>query len=74
MRLLCRFGFITFEDIPTAKKMLNQHNGTEVDGCQIDMRFAEERRSTPQSGGRGGGGGRGRGRGGGFRGGRGDLC
>ena len=56
-----RFGFVTFDDIATAKKMLNKHNGTEVDGCVIDMRFAEDRRSS----GGGGGGGRGWGRGGG---------
>lgn len=51
-----RFGFVTFEDIATAKKMLNKLNGAEVEGRMIDMRFAEERKSTPQSGGRGGSG------------------
>ena len=64
-----RFGFITFEDVATAKKMLNKHNGAQVDGRVIEMRFAEERRSTPQSGGGGGRSwGRGGGGGGGFRG------
>ena len=29
--LLCRFGFITFDDVATAKKAL-EYDGTEVDG------------------------------------------
>lgn len=66
---------MSFEDVPTAKEMLNKLNGTEIDGCVIDMRFAEDRSNTPRGG--GGGGFRGRGGGGGFRGrgGRGEsLC
>lgn len=58
-----RFGFVTFDDIPSAKKALGVHNNTDIDGRNIEIRFAEDRR--------GGGGGGGAPRGGGFRGGRG---
>lgn len=59
--LLCRFGFITFDDVATAKKAL-EYDGTEVDGFNIGLRFAEDK--PRDSGGRGFDGGRGRGRGG----------
>ena len=49
--ILCRFGFVTFEDIRTAERMLEKYDGTDLDGFQISLKFAEERRS-------GGGGGR----------------
>ena len=51
----CRFGFVTFEDIRTAERMLEKYNGADLDGFQISLKFAEERRS---GGGGGGGGGR----------------
>ncbi len=66
-----------------AKKALSEHDGAEVDGFSISLRFAEDRpKESPGGGGgrggfggRGGGGGRGRGgfgsRGGGGFGGRG---
>ena len=47
----CRFGFVTFEDVRTAERMLEKYDGTDLDGFQISLKFAEERRS-------GGGGGR----------------
>ena len=65
-----RFGFITFEDVSTAKQVMKKNDGMDVDGEYISLRFAEER---GRGGGRGGGSpgfGRGRGRGG--RGGRGN--
>ena len=46
----CRFGFVTFEDV-TAERMLHKYDGTDLDGFQITLKFAEQRR-----GGRGGGG------------------
>ena len=59
----CRFGFIRFDDIESATKALKKLNYSEVDGREIELRYAEERGTTP-GGGRGrGGGGRGRGRG-----------
>ena len=58
-----RFGFIRFDDIESATKALKKFNYSDVDGREIELRYAEER-------GEGGGGGRGGG-GGGFRGGRG---
>lgn len=64
------FGFITFEDVSTAKQVMKKNDGMDVDGEYISLRFAEER---GRGGGRGGGSpgfGRGRGRGG--RGGRGN--
>ena len=45
---------MTFEDIRTAEKMLEKYDGVDLDGFQISLKFAEERRS-----GGGGGGGRG---------------
>ena len=63
------FGFITFDDLPTAKKALDL-DGQEIDGFNIGLRFAEDkpRDSGGRGGGRGGGGGYG---GGGYDGGRG---
>ena len=65
---VCRFGFVTFDDVATAKKALEQFDGQEVDGFNIGLRFAEDR---PKEGGsagrsRGGRGGGFGGRGGGF--------
>ncbi len=58
---VCRFGFITFDDVSLAKKALDL-DGTDVDGFNIGLRFAEDK--PRDSGGRGFDGGRGRGRGG----------
>jgi nucleolin len=66
------FGFIRYDTVAMATKALKEHNGIEVDGQQIELRYAEDRSNdgTPSSGGRGGGrGGRGGGRGRGGRGG-----
>ena len=67
-----RFGFVSFEDSSTAEKMMKKHDGTDIDGFQISLRFAEERNRdggggggrggrTPDFGGWGRGGSRGRG-------------
>ena len=48
----CRFGFVTFDDVKTAERMMDKYNGIDLDGFQITLQFAEERR-----GGGGGGGG-----------------
>ena len=53
---------MTFEDIASAQRALRKHNGCEVEGREIEVRFAEDRGG---GGGRGGSGGFGRG-GGGF--------
>ena len=73
------FGFITFESISAAEKALKNYNGTQVDGREVTLRFAEERGDGGSGGGRGGGrrggggsGGGGYGRGGGGYGGGGD--
>ena len=66
--LFLRFGFVTFEDMDTAEKMIRKHDGADIDGFQISLRFAEDRNRgggggggrTPDFGGRGRGG-RGRG-------------
>ena len=61
---------MSFEDSSTAEKMMKKHDGTDIDGFQISLRFAEERNRdggggrggrTPDFGGRGRGGSRGRG-------------
>lgn len=49
------FGFITFESIAAAEKALKNYNGTQVDGREVTLRFAEERGEGGSSGGRGGG-------------------
>jgi RNA recognition motif-containing protein len=41
----CRFGFITFEDIRTAERILEKYDGSDLDGFQISLKFAEERKS-----------------------------
>lgn len=75
------FGFITFESISAAEKALKNYNGTQVDGREVTLRFAEDRGEGGSGGGRGGGrrggggggyGGRGGGYGGGGYGGGGD--
>lgn len=43
-----RFGFITFDDVDTATKVLDGMDGTVVDGYNIELRYAEDK-------GRGGG-------------------
>ena len=65
---LFRFAFVSFEDQGTADKMMKKHDGAEVDGFQISLKYAGERNRdgggrggrTPEFGGRGRGG-RGRG-------------
>lgn len=52
-----RFGFVTFEDKSTAEKMIKQHDGTDIDGFHISLRFAEDRNRDGGGGGGGGGGG-----------------
>ncbi len=68
-----RFGFVRFDDVGMAKKALSEHDGAEVDGFSISLRFAEDRpkESPGGGGGRAGFGGRGGGRGRGGFGGRG---
>ena len=61
---------MTFEDVASAQRALKKHDGCEVEGRQIGLRFAEDR--SAGGGGRGGGRG-GFGRGGGRGGGRGRL-
>ena len=65
-----RFGFVTFDDQSTAEKMIKKHDGADIDGFQISLRYAEDRNRdggggrggrTPDFGGRGRGGGWGRG-------------
>ena len=48
-----RFGFVTFEDVKTAERMLEKYDGADLDGFNITLRFADERRGAG-----GGGGGR----------------
>ena len=73
--VIYRFGFISFNDVKEATRAISDHDGTEVDGMTIALRYAEERgdRTPGGGGGRGGGGGwsGGRGFGGRGRGGRG---
>ena len=62
------FGFVTFSDPESAKKAVEGMNGQRLDGREIRVNEAEERK--PRRGGGGGGPGRGPGGGGGgFRGG-----
>lgn len=60
---------MTFDDVATAQRALKKHDGCEIEGRQIGLRFAEDR--STGGGGRGGGGGwrGGGGGGGGWRGG-----
>ena len=61
-----RFGFVTFTDVASAQQALKNHDGCEVEGREIGLRFAEDRAAKSPGGGRGGGrGGGGFGRGGG---------
>ena len=50
------FGFIEMPDDETAKKAMEDLNGTEVHGRQIVVNKAEERKDTRKSGGYSGGG------------------
>jgi len=62
------FGFVTFEDGAAADKAIAEMNGTQLDGREITVNEAQDKR---RDGGGGGGGGRGgRGGGGGYGGGR----
>lgn len=64
------FGFVTFEDDSAAEKAIAEMNGTTLDGREITVNEAQEKRR--DGGGGGGGGGRGGyGGGGGGGGGRG---
>jgi RNA recognition motif-containing protein len=56
------FGFVTFEDAAAADKAIAEMNGTQLDGREITVNEAQDKRR--DGGGGGGGGGRG-GRGGG---------
>ena len=63
------FGFITFEDAAAADKAIEEMNGTELDGREITVNEAQEKRRDNRGGGGGGGGGGGRRGGGGYGGG-----
>ena len=48
--VICRFGFISFNDVKEATRAISDHNGTEVDG--ISLCYAEEHGDwTPGGGG-----------------------
>jgi RNA recognition motif-containing protein len=57
------FGFVTFEDPAAADKAIAEMNGSSLDGREITVNEAQDKRSDSR-GGRGGGGGGGGGRGG----------
>lgn len=72
--LFCRFGYVEYDDIPTAQAAQKKSNGKEVDGRNIRVNFAKAREGGgsgrggfrggfrgDRGGGRGGRGGRGRG-------------
>jgi uncharacterized membrane protein YgcG len=64
------FGFVTFEDAAAADKAIAEMNGTQLDGREITVNEAQDKRRDGGGGGGGGGGGRGgRGGGGGYGGG-----
>lgn len=50
------FGFVTFDDIATAKKALEEHEGKEMNGNHIELRYADDRSRDGGRGGRRGGG------------------
>ena len=52
------FGFVTFADGAAADEAVREMNGSDLDGCTINVNEARER--APRSGGGGGGGGGGR--------------
>jgi RNA recognition motif-containing protein len=60
------FGFVTFDAAADAEEAISEMDGGELDGRQVRVNEAQDRRE----GGGGGGGGGGRGGGGGGRGGR----
>lgn len=67
------FGFVTFEAADAAAKAIEEMNGTTLDGREITVTEArEKRRDGGGGGGRRGGGGFGGGGGGGYRGGGGN--
>jgi cold-inducible RNA-binding protein len=63
------FGFVTFEDAAAADKAIAEMNGTQLDGREITVNEAQDKRRDGGGGrgGRGGGGGGGGGYGGGGR-------
>jgi uncharacterized membrane protein YgcG len=65
------FGFVTFEDAAAADKAIAEMNGTQLDGREITVNEAQDKRRDGGGGGGGGGGrgGRGGGGGGGYGGG-----
>lgn len=52
------FGFVTFADSAAADAAMNEMNGAQIDGRQVTVNEARDKR---RDGGGGGGGGRGRG-------------
>lgn len=66
------FGFVVMGTESDAKNAISQMNGVELDGRQLRVNEAEQRRDRPGGGGGGFGGGGGGGGGGGFGGGRGN--
>ena len=61
------FGFVTFADTAASEKATSALDGTELDGRQIRVNEAQDRRDNRGGGGGGGGGGFRREGGGGFR-------
>lgn len=59
------FGFVTFQDAEDGKKAMAEMDGRELDGRQVRVNEAQDKRD--RGGGGGGGGGRGGGGGGGGR-------
>ena len=51
------FGFITFEDSEAADKAISEMNGTSIDGREITVNEAQDKRRDDNRGGGGGGGG-----------------
>ena len=49
------FGFITFEDTEAADKAISEMNGTSLDGREITVNEAQDKRRDDNRGGGGGG-------------------
>lgn len=43
LNCMCRFGFVEFDSVDSAKEAFNSMKGQEVDGRQVFLDFAEER-------------------------------
>lgn len=43
LNCICRFGFVEFDSVESAKDAFNSMKGQEVDGRQVFLDFAEER-------------------------------